>query len=98
MADERKCFAGDLSSDALGKSVRVTYKIGNITSTVEDVLREVRHTAEFSAYLTAAEIVDGPKRTTELFFLNTNWSTGSLGFYREVGLTVGDTVEVTVLP
>lgn len=87
MADERKCYSGDLTSDAIGKTVRVTYTTGRITSTVEDVLREVRH------HLTGP----GQRRTT-LFFENTRWTSGALLNVTEAGLTVKDTDLVEVLP
>jgi hypothetical protein len=43
MSDERKCFAGDLISDAIGKTVRVPFKDGTISSVIEDVLVGVVH-------------------------------------------------------
>lgn len=40
MADERTCYAGDLTTDALGKRVRVTSTSG---VTVEDELVDIRY-------------------------------------------------------
>lgn len=95
MSDERKCYAGDLSSDALGKTVRVTYKNGNIESTVTDVLREVRHHMVGGG----RGIPSPPVAKTTMFFEGTRWTENAgLLVSREVGLTVDDTLEVTVLP
>lgn len=91
--DEQLVVAGDLTSSAVGKRVRVTYERGVITSTVDDVLQAVRHReVKVSAYPTASKV------ETELFFRTQKWTSGGLLFAaQEVGLLVDSSTEVTVL-
>lgn len=89
--------AGDLTVREIGRTIRVTYKNGNVTSTVEDVLTKVVHSApQIGAYPTAAQILAARTATT-LFFRDTRWTSGALFDAREVGLEVASDLEVTVL-
>lgn len=87
MADERTCYAGDLTSDAIGKRVRVTYGPETARTTITDVLIGVEHRKR------EKEI------TTTLFFQRTTFRPASLlGMNDDRGLTVGHTEHIEVFP
>jgi hypothetical protein len=96
MADERVCYAGDLTTDHIGRRVRVETKRGNVTSIVEDVVRQVRHFQEPATGV-------GPRASesikySEIYFVGTRYTTGSaLLSVRECGLTVEHTTRVVIL-
>lgn len=82
MADERTLYAGDLTSDQIGKTIRVKV---NATTTVEDKLTAVRH----ARY--------GERTTTTLWFASTRSGVGILFMSSENGYVVDDTAHVRVL-
>lgn len=103
MSDERKCFAGDLISDAIGKTVRVPFKNGAVSSVVEDVLVGVVHESvlrrEDPTRVYTESRYSAEAKVTTLFFHNTKWRPSSIihGAAPDRGLTVPDETEVTVL-
>lgn len=103
MADERKCFAGDLSSDAIGKTLRLTYKRGAVTSTIEDVVVRVLHEQPaLPAYPSAADLIDAARTETRIWFRSTAfnvWNKGLLGLNvpTDAGLAVDHDTVVEVL-
>jgi hypothetical protein len=60
MADERKCYAGDLGTDQIGCVIEVRVQVGDHGAFVRDVLTAVQH---------RAGVADGPPRT-EVWFEN----------------------------
>ena len=102
MSDERVCYAGDLSTDVIGKMIRVTVKRDHMTSIIEDVVVAVLHqssrrAAEPDRSWSSAEIAE--EKQTTIFFKNTQWRPFSLlGLTRDTGITVEDTRPVEVLP
>lgn len=77
-------YAGDLTSDHIGRTVRIETKRGHVTSIVEDTLTGVMHATEREQV------------TTTLRFKNTTWTSGALLDVQDVGLTVGHTHPVEV--
>ncbi|MCU1441110.1 MAG: hypothetical protein JWP85_2107 [Rhodoglobus sp.] len=85
MADQRTCYAGDLTSDAIGKTVVVTYGPPNRRTTLTEVLTAVMHRK-----------VEAVVSTT-MFFRGTSFATQSiLGPSLDQGLTVGHTEQIEV--
>lgn len=93
MADKRECFAGDITSDAIGKTVRVTVERERVTSTLEDTVKEVTHYT----------MQESGKPFTRIRFHHTKWPQAgllgtTLGQSTDTGLVLEDTHLVEVLP
>lgn len=83
MADERTLFAGDLTTDQIGRKIRIQ---ATPTTTVEDVLTQVLHHKDASALVSL--------RTT-VWFRDTRYTLGIL--ISDQGVTVPHTEKVVVL-
>ncbi len=98
MADERKCYAGDLTSDAIGKTIRFEDGDPNRRTTYTDVLMAVEHKQES---LRGTLYPEKFKTVTVLHLKGTHWTRGTgmfgLPSPTDVGLTVDDTLLVEVL-
>lgn len=100
MADKRTCYAGDLTSDAIGKTIR--FEAGNETARTvyTDILVAVTHRREEPANLTALDILN-PKFVTTLHLQRLKWTKGTMfgmSIGEDVGIAVDHTLIVEILP